>query len=266
MTTSTIAQLNRTSQAYCNQLCEKETLDHGIAYYCPRYPTATELNQFREVVLPDEATCQTAFEQARALFDSHRIVCGRWAAAYDQPAAPWTAFLASLGFTARRFTAMRLTTWPNIAPDPSIRVLPARAMRDALRQTVVHADASDCRPRPDQRAEILNERLDDAAFDAFVAIAAGVPAGRCALYQVGDIARVMEFEVLPTFADSAIGEALLGNVLALARRLMMHSICACIDSENTAMHALLTRFGFIDDGAYVEMELPSKPNAGTGEP
>ncbi len=257
MTTSTIAHLHRTSQAYCIQLCEKETLDHGIAYYSKRYPAAAELNQFREMIVPDDATCVDAVEQAKQCFARQKMVCRRWAAAYDQPPEPWAPYLAAQGFAPRRFKAMNLAHWPDVASDPSIRVLPARAMRAALRETFLPSDAPANTTHLLDRANILSDRLDDSAFDLFVAVIAGAAAGRCALYQVGDVARVMELDVLPAYADSPIAEALLTTVLALARRLMMQTICIRIHSENSSQHALLGRFGFVDDGEFIEMELPA---------
>ena len=53
MERSTVGSLLRTTQALCGQLCEKETLTHGIAYTCARYPNLSEVNQFREVVVED---------------------------------------------------------------------------------------------------------------------------------------------------------------------------------------------------------------------
>ena len=129
MQSSTIGSLLRSTQAYCSQLCEKQTLDTGIAFYSERFGDLPEVNQFREVVLNDGGSVSQAFQQAKAWFDARNLTCHRWAPALDTPVEPLRDFLAERGFQARPLTAMTLTEWVPTEPEPNLRVLPARAMR-----------------------------------------------------------------------------------------------------------------------------------------
>ena len=51
--------------------------------------------------------------------------------------------------------------------------------------------------------------MNDPNFDLFLAMVDGQPAGRCALYQVGDIARVTDLAVGSLPAGSDVERALL---------------------------------------------------------
>ena len=104
------------------------------------------------------------------------------------------------------------------------------------------------------------ERMDDAPFDMFVAMIGERPAGRGALYQVGDIARIIDLAVLPPFVDRGVDRALLAHVLAMAKRLAMRNICMQIDPDDPRCD-WLEAIGFVSDGTIIEFERdpPSGP-------
>ena len=254
MERSTVGSILRSSQAYCGQLCEKQTLDFGIAYYAARFADLPEANQFREVIVEDPAKLPEAFAEAEAFFEQHGLVCRRWAPADATTSAATTTFLSEHRFRPRECTALVLTQWVDIDVPRQVRVLPGRAMRAAVRGTFVD-DVYEL------AAEACLERMDDPPFDLFVATIDGRPAGRCALYQVGDIARVMDLVVLPAFANEGVDRALLARVLGLSKRLAMRNICMQIDRKD-ARTRWLEEMGFVADGTIVEFErdTPSPPS------
>ena len=140
MTASTVGMLHRTSQAYCSQLCEKQTLQYGIAYYAQRFAPLPEANQFREVVVQNGALLPVAFAETESWFGDRQLRCDRWVPAVDQPPDPLGAFLSEKGFRPRRLNAMILTEWIDLHPLPDVRILPARAMRAAFRDTFMIGD------------------------------------------------------------------------------------------------------------------------------
>ena len=75
MQRSTIGAVLRSNQAYYQQIAQRETLDHGIAYYNDAYPTLPEVNQMREVVIQTPAEIPVAFEPAEAFYQRHRLKC-----------------------------------------------------------------------------------------------------------------------------------------------------------------------------------------------
>lgn len=264
MARSTVGALLRTSQAFYSQLCDKQTLEHGIAYYSRRFAGLAEANQFREVVVEDAARIPPAFEEAERWFQQQGLFCRRWAPADGTASDELRSFLVSLGFAPRTLAALALTGWIDLRGGADVRVLQARAMREAFRQTFVDADSP---PSPAMRrllADAYEERLDDPQFDAFVALVDGRAAGRCALYQVGDISRLMDLCVLAPYADRGVDAALAAHALALAKRLAARTICLGIPTEDAGRRDWFHRVGFVEDGTVVEFEREGPGDAGDG--
>jgi N-acetylglutamate synthase-like GNAT family acetyltransferase len=254
MQRSTVGSLLRSTQAYCSQLCEKETLDYGIAYYSPRYPRLPEANQFREVVIEDSRRTAEAFHQTQAWFTDRQLVCYRWAPAGGVATPELRGFLLERGFEIVTWTALSASRWVDFPPTPGIRVLPARAVRAAFRDTILHEDSST--PAEDRAvlADAQADRLDDPSFDMVVALDGNQPVGRCAMFQVGDIARVMDLTVLASAAGRGVETALLAHVLGLAKRLAMRNICAQVSSTDSLRLGWFAAAGFEPDGTIVEWE------------
>lgn len=248
---STVGSLLRAEQAHCAQLCRKETLDFGIAYTCDRFPRLPEVNQFREVVIDDPARIPFAFDQSRQHFEECGVTCFRWSPAGGAASAELDEFLLANGFRRRTQKALLAVRWVEHHSDPGVRVLPARAMRTALRATFVASN--DC-PDPHMAADAAGERMDDPRYELFVAMVEGRPAGRCAFHEVGDIARIMDLNVLPEFRGRSVERALLAQVLTQARRLAMRNICATVDVDDDHRGTQFLEAGFARDGTIVEYE------------
>jgi len=242
MKRSAVGSLLRTTQAYCIQVCEKQTLEYGIAYSCERFPDLAEVQQFREVIAKEPQTLEKALHEAEGHFASLQRRFQVIALAEDTPSDSSTEFFASHGFHPKRYRAMALTEWIDLPTVDTVRILPARPMRAALKATF----------DDDARADLCDLRLDDPQYDMFVATVDGKPAGRCALYQVGDIARVMDFHLNATANRDEVERALLKQVLAMARRLEMRNICTLIEEGRDDAVQLMTDAGFTHDGDIVE--------------
>lgn len=264
MERSTVGSILRTSQAYCGQLCEKQTLQYGIAYYCKRFAALPEANQFREVIVDGPARLPDALAEADAFFTQHRLFCRRWAPADGTASDALAAFLARQGFRRRDCSAMVLADWVDIDVPDSIRVLPARAMRAAVRETFLDAEEPKAPRLNKLAADACLERMDDATFDMFVAMIGDQTAGRCALYQVGDIARIVDLAVRPPFVDRGVDRALLAHVLAMAKRLTIRNNCMQIDHDDPRRD-WLEAIGFVSDGTIVEFERDA-PSGSEGAP
>lgn len=255
---STVGSILRATQAFCQQLCDKQTLDHGIAFYSDRFAGLPEANQFREIVLPDSSTVADAFRESEAWFRDHGLTCLRWAPAAGMKSDDWGDFLASHGFAQRTFTAMLLTDRVELQPPPDVRILHARAVRAAFRETVLQPPRARGTTPPqtsgarEWMADACEARLDDPQFDMFVALVEKRAAGRAALYQVGDFARIMDFVVLDDFAGRGVERALLDHVLALARRLAMRSVVVQVSDAEPERCELFQAGGFTADGRITE--------------
>jgi N-acetylglutamate synthase-like GNAT family acetyltransferase len=80
------------------------------------------------------------------------------------------------------------------------------------------------------------------------------PAGRCGLYQVGDIARVIELSVRPDFANRGVERTMLAHVLSLARRLTMPFVLAQVAEHDGPRRSLMAQAGFVEDASVLEFE------------
>lgn len=249
---TTVNSLLRCIQAYCNQLCDKHTLDFGIAYYSERFPEVAELNQFREVLYDETGDVRALFEQAEEWFSRNGLNCYRWAPALGTMPKHLVEYLVEHGFERHVDVAMRLTKWVELDAAAEVRVLPARAMRAAYRESLEAVPPATGSPWSAHVAEACEERLDDPSFDMFVALVEKQPAGRCALYQVGDLAHVRDLAVLPAFADRGVERALLGHVLGLAKRLALANVLALVENDDRVQEAWFQHAGFVPDGEIEE--------------
>lgn len=257
MERSTVGSLLRSTQGYCQQICEKQTFDFGIAFCSERFRMLPEANQIRELTLSDPREIAAAFEQTTGWFAARGLQCFRWSPAIDIDPKPLGELLSAHGFVARKLIAMRLKEWPSLSVSSEVRVLPARAMRSSFVESFTASPPPDDAVARMALADSFMERLDDPQVDMFVATVDKKAAGRCGLYQVGDIARVLDLTVLPAYADRGVAESLLGHVLALARRLTMPMVVVQAAESDAARRALLKSAGFVEDGEMIELEMPS---------
>ena len=247
MASSTVGALLRTEQAFCSQVCDKQVLEFGIAYYSDRFAVLPEANQYREVTLDSPSQVELAFDEAEAWFSQRNLCFHRWASAGGAGDDSVVKFLAEKGFQRRTYHAMTLAERVSFKPFDNVRVLHARAVRDALRQTFLQPSDDPSSPQSLQAAA-CTERLDDPQFDMYVALVDKVPAGRCALYQVGDIARVMDLTVLPAFKGQGVDHVLTKHVLTQAHRLAIRKVCVQVDCAQADREDWFRRAGFLVDG------------------
>ncbi len=243
MAATTVGSILRSSQAYYGLICERQTLDHGIAFYNSPLAALPEANQFREVVIENPVDLARAYDAAEELFAGLGLMCHRWAPAEGARIPGLAEHLADCGFAERAYDALTLARWIAPQPNPQVRVLPARAMRQAFEATFGPAALE---------RDAAVQRLDQPTMDMFVALCGGVPAGRCALYQVGDIGRVLGPVVLPQFAEQGVAEALLAHALSMGQRLQMRTIVTRLPAEDSAARRLMQSFGFEADGRIFE--------------
>jgi N-acetylglutamate synthase-like GNAT family acetyltransferase len=254
---NSVSSLLRSTQAFCMQLCEKETLDYGIAFFSPDFAALPEANQFREVWIEDPIEIPVAFEQAEHWFAHHNLFCHRWAPAQGAASQQLEGFLDARGFNKRSFRAMVLREWVEIEPAQQVRILPARAMRAAFRDTYLLDETAGAGPVRKLLADAYDQRLNDPQFDMFVAVIDHKPVGRAALYQVGDVARVVDLAVLKGFESHRVEDALLAHLIAMAKRLQFRHVLAQIEHEDKPRYSWLRRAGFVVDGEITEFERPA---------
>ncbi len=256
MERSAIGSLLRAEQAYAWQLCEKQTLTYGIAYYQKSPTRLHELQQFREVTIENSMDLPRAFEEAESFFAALGTKCLRWVAAQNQQTEALSTFLQERGFVPMTYTVWMLSEWVNRAHTCKYRVLPARPMQSAMLEAVMHdvAWASEPESFREERARVLKERISEPSFDLFLAMDGQRPVGRCALFQVGDIASIMDVGVVDGVDSREVESALLSHVLVLSRRLNMKNIVMRIADACADRGELAVSKGFVPSGSLIEFD------------
>lgn len=256
MATPTVSALLRANQAYYAQLSRTQSLDCGIAFTADSFPHLAEANQFREVEADRAGWSAAVLDAVDAHFGKLNLRCQIWAPAADASVRDLEPFLLDRGFSRREIIAMALRTWVDPPIDEGVRVLPARAMRKALRAVHEAEYGAAGEAEREMLIDAASERLNDHRMDEFVALRDGEPAGRCAFFQIGDVARVSGLYVLEAHRRRGVGRALLGQMLRLARRLLIRRVCVPLLSEDAEAIELLRRCGFEADGVTCEYAAP----------
>jgi len=242
-----LTALRRSDRALAEQISQWESLEFGVVYYSSAYPRLAEANQLRDVWLAD-VDGETAYIRAERYYAERGLSCLSWTPASAQPVEPVEKLLRAKGWRRVDVVAMGLVNWDGlkVAPDPSIRILPARAMPKAYRSTF----------EDDTRSDAARDRLNDSNLDAFVAMLDGQPAGRISYLSVGDAARLTDVYVPPVFRRHRVGRMLAAHFLQLARRLLPKVVVASVASEDTVGQAFLARCGFVLIGTTTQFLRP----------
>lgn len=247
-----LSAVRRSDQALCEQVARWEALDIGVAYCSTNFPILAVANQLRDAWLA-EVDGPSAYERAETYYRERHLTCLAWTPASGQAIEPLEGLLTPKGWRRVDRLAMSLTDWSILESESeaTIRVLPARAMPKAHRQTYADAGASD------EETAAAIERLNDSNYDAFVASIDGRPAGRIGYLEVGDIARLSELWVEPSLHGRGVGPALLQHALQLARRLLPRAIVTAVEVTNTKGRDFLVRCGFESGGTLTHFARPS---------
>lgn len=247
----------RSNQAYHELLCDKHTLDWGIAFINSRFGDNPLGNQFREVWIENESDAAAAIDAANECFAQADRNCYRWALAEAQNPDVIEPTLLAAGYVREDRLAMALTAYRDIKVNPDVRVLPARPMRTAYR--AVFDEAWSIYPNS-MRSDCVDacvERLDDHRMDMFVAMIDKQPAGVCGLFQVGDIGRIVDVYTCRSFRRKNVASTLLAEVISMARRLQMRIVCTDVSTANDAGRSLLGQLGFVEGGRLIEYHPPN---------
>lgn len=246
-----LSAIRRSNQIFHEQLAERATLSCGIAFTCTRYPRLPGVNQVREVVIPAGGSMASCFEEVDAYYRERGLLCDRWVPASTQPSEPVEAFLASKGFQARRKNVMEFRQAVDIPANPDVRILPARAMRAAVR-AIVTEDVFFAPELREAAADATLDRLDEPRYDMLVAMLGGRAVGFGALLEAGEIGGIYSVVVLEAFRRRGIGRTLMKHLVALSRRLALRTTVLEVDGGNAAAEALYHACGFEPAGHYVE--------------
>ncbi len=248
-----VAALRRADQAYYEQIAQVDALDFASAFTSGRFPASADCNQLREIALGGRDPSHV-YESVERFYSHRSLACQRWVPALNEDARPFDGLLPARGWTRRDERVFAMVDWaPPAERAAGLRILPARAMRRALRAT--YLDPSE--PRWDETAKSdladeAEERLNDSNYDVFVAMLDDGPAGRVGYHEVGDIAAVRGLYVVGGFRGRGVGRALLDHVILMARRLSPRLLVTSLPEDDAAARRFVERAGFHTSGLLAE--------------
>jgi ribosomal protein S18 acetylase RimI-like enzyme len=245
-----MAAAARSAQIYHELITECVALSCGVAHYSTRYPELIEANQLREAVIPERTASSTAFDEVQAFYTERNLTCRYWVPAESQAIEPVEALLLDRGFTRCEANIMAYRDPATIDPNPNVRILPARAMREALRTLCLQDERRTDSVRP-MLAEATDQRMDDPRYDLFVAMCEGEPAGRGALLQAGQIGRIADFHIAETYRGQGVDRTLLRHLLMMSQRLALNITVMEVEPAEYDTIAMLNQCGFVTTGTSV---------------
>ncbi len=247
-----ISAARRSERARSELLAEFEKCEFGDAFHNAEFPGIHEANMLQDVWL-DQLDADTVFDATERLYDTRNTTCCVWMPATIQPLEAIESALLPRGWKRRDLAAAYLSNaWLfDESPPDELRLLPARAMRRAYRATF-----ADDGPAAEPLAEAAFARLDDASYNAFIAMRGDQPVGRAAYLETGDIARLMDVHVMADVRRQGIGRAMIAHMLQLARRLLPRIVVACPPNDDKTATVFLEHCGFVISGTIPQFIRP----------
>lgn len=251
-----IAAMHRANQAFHGQLVQTAPLDCGVAHFSSEFGAMA--NQIRDVTLPDGWSMERAFELVQGFFGQFNHPCRIWAPTLEQPAEPLEEFLEARGYAPSRRQVYALRPWPELARGSDVRIVPGRAVRQALAELTM-GDPSRGSPEGRQLStDMMLARLNDPQFDVLVAMAEGRAVGHGYLLQIGPIAAVYNVYVSDEFRRRGIAQAIMHDIINTCRRLELRTVVLEVGQANTDAMALYEKCGFEPVGASVDFRLQGR--------
>lgn len=237
-----VSAVRTSDRAYYGQVGDSETLDHAVVRFSTQYPAAAPLHFATEVLIERAAEAGAALGAIHDFFAGRGQRCGWLAPCAAQPAGVLDAVLGAEGYVCETHLAWQAPPASAEAVPSGLRLLPARAMRRAA--TVVLRERWAGHAGGDELVAAWLDRLDDAQYDARVALEGDEPLGYGALHQVGEIGRVRDVFVRAAHRRRGVASVIIRQVLDDARRWGLRPVCAALPATNRAAIALLERLGF----------------------
>ncbi|MBI5863063.1 MAG: GNAT family N-acetyltransferase [Planctomycetes bacterium] len=251
--TGLIAAIHRSEQSYTEQVCRRETLAVGHAFFASEHPLVPECNFVGEATL--DGLDDGAVAAVERIYSDRGGRCFGWTPRMGEDAEAFERRLAGRGYVRREFSCAEFRGAPPTAAR-GVRVLAARAMPRAYRLLVEQRAATEGEALASERTAIQLERNNDPQYDALVALIDDEPAGMAALHSVGTIGRMRELFVAPARRRRGVATALVAFVAAQARRWAMERLCATAPADDQAALGLLRGTGFSIEGTIFAFRRP----------
>src|SRR5688500_15217608 len=184
-----IRLFHRTELHWTRHLGEEAALDVGTAFANPQLPNVWNANRVLDAALADGTPPADAMEEVRAHFTAQGTRCAQVVMNPSAPphrTAPLVEHLTGLGWQTRAFDVLYLAGWPggSLRETPGLTIIPTRASFRHARELFEEAARPWGEP---QVAEAAMSHLDDAHWDALLALKSGRAVGGIGVLAVGEV-------------------------------------------------------------------------------
>lgn len=256
---------HRCDAHWVEQLSDPVLLEAGTAYANAEFPRVWSANHIRDAALNGGLTPQRAVEEVDAHFAAVGTRCAYWvmnpSAGADQT-RPLIEYLLGLGYRRKIDDILYLKSMPVRADSPvqALQIIPARASFKHVRM-LAEESAREKWGGLDQLVEAHLRRLDDAHFDALLAIKENRAIATIGVLAVGELGMIEDVYVSKDFRRKGIGRNMTGRALEICARSLFKHVFICTEPENQAAQRLYQSAGFEKIGELISYRNP----ASTGE-
>jgi ribosomal protein S18 acetylase RimI-like enzyme len=237
---------HRAQLHWTRHLGEESTLDFGVAFTNPTLNRVHDANRILEASVPLGATADEAVRQVQTFYASRGCTCYQWVpnpSAEPGRVAPLVDHLLTLGHRRQASDVMHLKYLPRgaIAERPDLKIIPARASYRHVQELATEASQRWNEP---QLVDATLLHLDDAHWDALLALKDGRAVGMIGVLAVGEIGLVEDVYVAEAHRNQGIGKTLMSRAVEICARSLFKHVLLEVAPDNAAAIALYKKFGF----------------------
>jgi ribosomal-protein-alanine N-acetyltransferase len=244
---------HKTGAMWAGHLAEPEQLDVGTAFVNAELARVWDANQVRDVALAAGASAERATQEVRDFFAERGGRCLSWVMNPSAPppqTRPMVDHLLASGYRAREQEVFYLRRAPEgpVAQVGGVKISPAwasyRHSRDLARES-----AAQCWPDiAEQLADAWVAHLDDAHFDALIALKEDRAVASVGVLAVGELGLIEGLFVSKEHRRQGIARTMMSRAMEICARSLFRHVFLAAEPANDAAKGLYRKLGFEEIG------------------
>ena len=239
---------HKTGAMWAGHLAEPEPLDVGTAIVNAELGRVWDANQVRDVALAAGVSPEAAMKEVEGHFAERGSRCLSWVMNPSAPAAqtrPVVEHLLRLGYSAREEEVFYLRRAPEgpIAQVGGLKIIPARASYRHSRELARESAAERWPEVADQLAEAWVGHLDDAHFDALIALKEDRAVAGVGVLAVGELGLIEGLFVSKEHRRAGIGRTMMSRAMEICARSLFRHVFLAVQPTNAGAIGLYRKLG-----------------------
>ena len=240
---------HKTGAMWAGHLAEPEQLEVGTAYANAELGRVWDANQVRDVALPAGVSVEAAMKEVERCFAEKGSRCLSWVMNPSAPAGqtrPIVEHLLRLRYRAREEEVFYLRHAPEgpVAQVGGFRIIPARASYRHSRELARESAAERWPDAAEQLTEAWVGHLDDAHFDALIALKEDRSVAGVGVLAVGEIGLVEGLFVSREFRRQGSARTMMSRAMEICARSLFRHVFLAVEPGNEIAKGLYRKLGF----------------------